>query len=120
MTSQAQRVIEAIELAFAGVRLEDGISLREAIVLDNHGTNEDRRRARAIAATALLEWTRGRCWLGRDPARGLGWMRLENLEVRVLKRKHARMLDNRVEAWVLPQPIDRGPDRCQPMPCRQP
>jgi hypothetical protein len=47
MTHPAQRLIKAIELAFAGVRLEDGISLREAIVLDNDGTDEDRHRARS-------------------------------------------------------------------------
>lgn len=31
------------------------------------------------AAAALLEWTRGQCWLGGGGARGLGWMRLEGL-----------------------------------------
>lgn len=35
----------------------------------------------AIAANALKEWQEGRCWLGRDVARGLGWMELQGLQV---------------------------------------
>lgn len=36
--------------------------------------------AEKIAAWSLLEWTRGRLWIGRSPARGLGWMTLKNLQ----------------------------------------
>jgi len=46
MSDKARSVIDAIEKAFGGVRLEDGVSLREAIVLDNYGTDEERQRAR--------------------------------------------------------------------------
>ncbi len=42
--------------------------------------------AEAIAAQSLLEWTRGRCWLGRSVARGLGWMRLDGLRAVRLDR----------------------------------
>ncbi len=31
--------------------------------------------AERLAAAALQEWERGRCWIGRDVARGLGWMK---------------------------------------------
>lgn len=31
----------------------------------------------ALVVLALAEWCRGRCWLGRNPARGMGWARLE-------------------------------------------
>lgn len=37
--------------------------------------------ASQLLALALQQWTRGHCWLGRAPARGLGWARLENLQV---------------------------------------
>ncbi len=37
--------------------------------------------ANTLLALALHEWVNGRCWLGRSPARGLGWARLENLKV---------------------------------------
>ena len=30
---------------------------------------------------ALQDWTRGRCWLGRGVARGLGWMTLDDCQV---------------------------------------
>ena len=33
-----------------------------------------------IAAAALREWERGRCWVGRNVARGLGWMTLTDLK----------------------------------------
>lgn len=47
MSGNTQRIIAAIEEAFGGVQLEDGISLREAIVLDNYGTDQERHRARS-------------------------------------------------------------------------
>lgn len=36
--------------------------------------------AAELAQQALLHWTKGRCLLGREVARGMGWMRLQNLE----------------------------------------
>jgi hypothetical protein len=47
MSDNAIYVIGRIESAFAGVTLDGGISLREADVIDDFGTNADRRRARA-------------------------------------------------------------------------
>lgn len=38
-------------------------------------------RVEAMAAAVLREWRAGRAWLGRDVARGLGWMRLRDLAV---------------------------------------
>jgi hypothetical protein len=46
MSDNLHRIITAIEDAFRGVQLEDGISLREAIALDHYGTEEERRQAR--------------------------------------------------------------------------
>lgn len=42
------RLIEAISLAFCDVQLEDGITLHEAIVLDDYGTLEEQKRARLL------------------------------------------------------------------------
>jgi len=39
-------LIKEIEIAFAGVKLEDGVSWREADVLDSYGTAEERKKAR--------------------------------------------------------------------------
>ena len=47
MSDDSHRVIEAIEQAFARVQIEDGITLREAIVLDNYGTDAERQQARS-------------------------------------------------------------------------
>ena len=45
----------------------------------------------ATAAAALLEWSYGRCWIGRSVARGLGWMKLEGLEARSLTVDHLEL-----------------------------
>ena len=37
--------------------------------------------ANQLLALALREWMQGGCWLGRSPARGLGWARLEDLMI---------------------------------------
>jgi CRISPR/Cas system CSM-associated protein Csm3 (group 7 of RAMP superfamily) len=47
--------------------------------VDTAGPGEDGAAAERIAAAALLEWARGRCWMGRSVARGMGWLRLEGL-----------------------------------------
>lgn len=52
------------------------------------------RKAAAQAALALREWSRGRCWLGRRVARGLGWMRLDQCTVIELPRTQ-----DGVDAW---------------------
>jgi CRISPR/Cas system CSM-associated protein Csm3 (group 7 of RAMP superfamily) len=36
--------------------------------------------AAGVAAAALDEWALGRCWLGRDVARGLGWLTAKDLQ----------------------------------------
>jgi len=44
--------------------------------------------AEAIALQALAEWQKGRCWLGRNIARGMGWLRLKELNVWQLTTEH--------------------------------
>jgi hypothetical protein len=56
MSANAQQIITLIEDAFGGVTLENGISLREAIVLDNYGTRKERRQARS--QDELEDWSR--------------------------------------------------------------
>lgn len=51
-------------------------------------------QAAAIAALALREWERCRCWLGRRVARGLGWMSLVDCRIVVLPRTQSA-----VDAW---------------------
>jgi hypothetical protein len=51
-----QLAIEQIESAFANVRLEDGVSLREADVIDDYGRAVDRAKARA--RDELHDWRR--------------------------------------------------------------
>jgi len=52
------------------------------------------RRAAAVLALTLQEWARGRCWIGRRVARGLGWMRLADCQVVELPRSK-----DAVNAW---------------------
>lgn len=49
------------------------------LLVDVDSFGDGGTEAESLAAATLLEWERGRCWLGRDVARGLGWMRLRNL-----------------------------------------
>lgn len=37
-------LINEIEIAFANVKLEDGVSWREADVIDDHGSEEERKK----------------------------------------------------------------------------
>lgn len=48
----------------------------------------------ALALLALWEWTQGRCWLGASAARGLGWMKLDEVEVLRLPLKK-----DAIDAW---------------------
>lgn len=47
-TIRRDRLIEAIALAFRDVQLEDGITLHEAIVLDDYGTIAEQQQARLL------------------------------------------------------------------------
>ncbi len=68
MSRNAQLVIDRIERAFASVRLGDGVSLGEAEVMDDYGSDADRLKARAC--DELDDWMRipdeviGRCEVG--------------------------------------------------------
>lgn len=57
------------------------------------GTN----KAAAIAANALKDWADGFCWLGRDVARGLGWLTLEGLKAIRLSSDDALAYPNAFE-----------------------
>lgn len=46
-TTDRDSVIREIDAAFSGVRRDDGISLYEAAVIDDHGSVDERMRARA-------------------------------------------------------------------------
>jgi CRISPR/Cas system CSM-associated protein Csm3 (group 7 of RAMP superfamily) len=54
--------------------------------------------AEGLARAALREWQAGRCWLGRETARGLGWLTLEGLEVYRLTRDHIERWPNARES----------------------
>ncbi len=50
----------------------------------------DAGEAEGIAAAVIREWMAGRCWLGRDVARGMGWMELQDVTVFRLSSEHVR------------------------------
>ena len=49
--------------------------------------DDDTNKASAIALHVAKQWQQC-CWLGRDVARGLGWIKLENLKVYRLTTEH--------------------------------
>ena len=51
INTRADIVIQQIEAAFAGVRLDDGVSLREADVIDGCGSVEAQTAARLLDET---------------------------------------------------------------------
>jgi len=59
------------------------------------------KQAEAIALLALQEWKQGRCWLGGSAARGMGWMKLEDMDV--------------VRLPLSSQAVDAWPDNTQPL-----
>ena len=46
MEERRQRLLAAIEEAFRGVELSDGVSLHETVVIDDYGSTEERQAAR--------------------------------------------------------------------------
>jgi hypothetical protein len=54
MELDEQSVIEEIERAFDGVRLGEGVSLREADVIDDYGSDAQRKKARS--KDELVDW----------------------------------------------------------------
>jgi len=50
---------------------------------------ENKKQAASLLALALREWQHNRCWLGRSPARGLGWAELINLQIFTLDERAA-------------------------------
>ena len=55
MSQHIQTLIDEIHLAFKDVKLGHGISWREAAVLDDYGTIEQRQAARALDESE--DWT---------------------------------------------------------------
>jgi CRISPR/Cas system CSM-associated protein Csm3 (group 7 of RAMP superfamily) len=69
--------------------------LRWKFLLDiTHPRNGQGSKAAAMAALALREWQRERCWLGRKVARGLGWMRLDSCHIVELP-----VSEGAIDAW---------------------
>ena len=60
----------------------------------DHYVEKGEQAANRLLALALHEWEKGCCWLGRSPARGLGWARLENLQVFSLDSRAASFWPN--------------------------
>lgn len=56
--------------------------------VDTSGDGKKGGEAERFAFAALREWQVGRCWLGREVARGMGWMRLDNLSAYRLDTGH--------------------------------
>ena len=70
---------------------------------------EEAEEAEGILGYVLAEhWAKGRCWLGGDVARGLGWCQLEELQA-------YRLDEDQYSAWVssgrttLPTPLEKRP-----------
>jgi CRISPR/Cas system CSM-associated protein Csm3 (group 7 of RAMP superfamily) len=59
-------------------------------------------RAAEYARKALAHWAAGRCLIGREVARGLGWMRLEDLQEYQLTTQH-------VDKWPFAEKADDYP-----------
>lgn len=57
------------------------VGTRWPFLLEVDSSGTDGAKAEAIAWQALREWQTGRCYIGREVARGLGWMQLEDLQV---------------------------------------
>lgn len=58
----------------------------------------DHADAAELAEKALSHWMAGRCLIGREVARGMGWMRLENLERYDLTTAHVDSWPNAKQA----------------------
>lgn len=61
---------------------------RWPLIIEVNTSKKGGCEAEAIAAVTLLECRRGLFWLGRSPARGMGWMRLEDLKCYRLTTKN--------------------------------
>lgn len=61
---------------------------RWPFLLEVDTSRDGESRSTDLTRATLAEWQAGRCWLGREVARGLGWMRLENLAEYRLTSEH--------------------------------
>ncbi|WP_262966758.1 RAMP superfamily CRISPR-associated protein [Methylobacter psychrophilus] len=64
-------------------------------LLEVNSSGADGEQAEAIAWRALHEWQAGRCYIGREVARGMGWMQLDDLQT---VRLSANILEH-IDAW---------------------
>jgi len=103
--ARAHGVLYDREVMPAGTKWELNIRVDRS-----YAWNDDEfREAEGILGYVLAQhWAKGRCWLGGDVARGLGWCHLENL-------KAYRLDDESYERWVqsgrkeLPGPLSEVP-----------
>jgi hypothetical protein len=85
---------------------------RWPLLLEVNTSGDGGAEAERLAAAALLEWRHGRCWLGREVARGLGWLRLDALEARRLDTSYAlKWPDSRKMPWDVIKGLN-----CEPIP----
>lgn len=78
----------AEEALFAVETLARGVTWPFLLEVDTSRFPE----AEALARAALADWEAGRCWIGREVARGLGWLHLEGLEA-------YRLTTSQLEDW---------------------
>jgi len=100
--------------AKTGTAKENGLFNLEVIptgtcwpfLLEVDSSGEDGKQAEAIAWRTLQRWQRGYCYMGREVARGLGWMQLDQLQV---LRLHVNQPEQ-VDAWPNAERSDNYPD----------
>ncbi|EDN68995.1 protein of unknown function DUF324 [Beggiatoa sp. PS] len=87
------------------------------LAVDMTQQNDKEQNYASIAAAALLEWQRGRCWIGRAVARGLGWLHLENLQAYRLNTTHLDLWPD--SSLSLPAAIDKVAKEVEAIPANQ-
>jgi CRISPR/Cas system CSM-associated protein Csm3 (group 7 of RAMP superfamily) len=98
VTIHAQTGAAMDEALFDMETLPPGTRWRFLLEVDTRRADKLGVPAESIAAMALLEWQRHRCWIGRAIARGLGWLHLEELRAYCLKTEHVKLWPNSFES----------------------
>ncbi len=102
----------ADDILFDAEATAPGTSWRFCLEVDVLGLDDGARaEVECVAAHSLLEWTLGRCWLGRAVARGMGWMTLRELVALRLDARHGlRWPDNRRPPLQVVDALRASPD----------
>jgi CRISPR/Cas system CSM-associated protein Csm3 (group 7 of RAMP superfamily) len=59
--------------------------------IDTHAAGDQADLVEGVAARVLGHWKQGRCWLGGDVARGMGWMTLKQVALRRISLEERRL-----------------------------